>query len=141
MYICATCPCVHMWIHLSFFFQLDVFFIYISNAIPKFPCMFPQPFPLPTHSHVVGLAFPCSRASIIMGTERSGWAWKPERGLIMALSLQFSLFQETNILSINEVCKWRGNISISQNCLWKFYCGYRSFFGSIFRRTIKARYV
>jgi hypothetical protein len=32
---------------------LGIFFIYISNAIPKVP-----PTPLPTHSHFLALAFP-----------------------------------------------------------------------------------
>jgi hypothetical protein len=37
-------------------------FIYISNAIPKVPHMLPPPTPLPTHSHFLALAFPCTEA-------------------------------------------------------------------------------
>jgi hypothetical protein len=47
----------------SFFiyFLLGIFLIYISNAIPKVPHTFP-PTPLPTHSHFLALAFPCTGA-------------------------------------------------------------------------------
>jgi hypothetical protein len=41
---------------------LDIFFIYISNAIPKVPYTFPCPAPQPTHSHFLALAFPCTGA-------------------------------------------------------------------------------
>jgi hypothetical protein len=43
---------------------LDIFFIYISNAIPKFPYTLPLPCPapLPTHSHFLALTFPCTGA-------------------------------------------------------------------------------
>jgi hypothetical protein len=40
------------------FFLLRIFFNYISNAIPKVP----PPTPLPTHSHFLALAFPCTGA-------------------------------------------------------------------------------
>jgi hypothetical protein len=36
-----------------------MFFIYISNAIPKAPYTLPHPAPQPTHSHFLALAFPC----------------------------------------------------------------------------------
>jgi hypothetical protein len=48
---------------LFFFFLLDIFFIYISNAMPKAPYTphpappYP-PTPLTTHSHFLALAFP-----------------------------------------------------------------------------------
>jgi hypothetical protein len=41
-------------------FLLDIFFIYISNAIPKVPYTLPHAAPLPTHSHFLALAFPCT---------------------------------------------------------------------------------
>jgi hypothetical protein len=41
-------------------FLLVIFLIYISNAIPKVPI--PPPTPLPTHSHFLALAFPCTGA-------------------------------------------------------------------------------
>jgi hypothetical protein len=44
-------------------FLLDIFFIYISNAIPKVPYTLP-PTPLPTHSHFLDLVFPCTGAYI-----------------------------------------------------------------------------
>jgi hypothetical protein len=40
------------------FFLLDIFFIYISNVIPKVPYTLPAP--QPTHSHFLALAFPCT---------------------------------------------------------------------------------
>jgi hypothetical protein len=46
----------------SSIFLLDIFFIYISNAIPKVPYSLPCPAPLPTHSHFLALAFPCTGA-------------------------------------------------------------------------------
>jgi hypothetical protein len=44
------------------FFLLDIFFIYISNVIPKVPHTLPHllpypPTPLPTHSHFLALLF------------------------------------------------------------------------------------
>jgi hypothetical protein len=44
------------------FLLLDIFFIYISNAIPKAPYTLPRPAPQPTHSHFLALAFPCTGA-------------------------------------------------------------------------------
>jgi hypothetical protein len=43
-------------------FSLGIYFIYISNAIPKVPYTLPPPTPLPTHSHFFALAFPCTGA-------------------------------------------------------------------------------
>ena len=40
------------------FLLLGIFLIYISNAIPEVPHTLP-PYPLPTHSHFLALAFPC----------------------------------------------------------------------------------
>jgi hypothetical protein len=57
--------------NISFFFSfrinfllgifLGIFLIYISNAIQKVPNTLP-PTPLPTHSHFLALAFPCTGA-------------------------------------------------------------------------------
>ena len=41
-------------------FLLDIFFIYISNAILKVPYTLPCPAPHPTHSCFLALAFPCT---------------------------------------------------------------------------------
>jgi hypothetical protein len=43
-------------------FKLGIFFIYISNAIQKFPIPSLHPAPLPTHSHFLAMAFPCTGA-------------------------------------------------------------------------------
>jgi hypothetical protein len=45
---------------------LDIFFIYISNAIPKVPHTLP-PTPLPSHSHFLALVFPCTGACKVFG--------------------------------------------------------------------------
>jgi hypothetical protein len=50
-------------------FLLDIFFIYISNAIPKVPYTLPSPAPLPTHSHFLALAFPCTGAYKVCKTK------------------------------------------------------------------------
>jgi hypothetical protein len=48
---------------LPFFFFLGIYFIYISNAIPKVPPHAPpSPTPPTTHSHFLSLAFPCKEA-------------------------------------------------------------------------------
>jgi hypothetical protein len=54
-----------LFIEWAFIFQfyilLGIFLIYISNAIPKVPHTLP-PTPLPTPSHFLALAFPCTGA-------------------------------------------------------------------------------
>jgi hypothetical protein len=48
---------------LFIYFLLDIFFIYISNAIPKVPYTLPpHSAPQPTNSHFLALAFPCTGA-------------------------------------------------------------------------------
>jgi hypothetical protein len=42
---------------IFYLFLLGIFFIYISNAIPKVPHTLPLN-PLPTHSHFLALVFP-----------------------------------------------------------------------------------
>ena len=42
----------------SILFLLDIFFICISNAIPKAPYTLPRPDPQPTHSHFLALLSP-----------------------------------------------------------------------------------
>jgi hypothetical protein len=51
---------------IFFFFSfvlLGIYFIYISNAIPKVLHMLPDPLP-PTHSHFLALALPCTEAEM-----------------------------------------------------------------------------
>jgi hypothetical protein len=43
------------------FFLLGILFIYFSNAIAKVPHALPRT-PLPTHSHFLALAVPCTEA-------------------------------------------------------------------------------
>jgi hypothetical protein len=52
-----------------FNFLLDIFFIYISNAIPKVPYILPHPAPLPTHSNFLALAFLCTGAYKVCKTK------------------------------------------------------------------------
>jgi hypothetical protein len=47
---------------------LGIFFIYISNAMPKVPHTLPTT-PLPTHSHFLALAFPCIEAYKVCKTK------------------------------------------------------------------------
>jgi hypothetical protein len=50
-------------------FLLDIFFIYISNAIPKVPYTLLRLAPLSTHSHFLALAFPCTGAYKVCKTK------------------------------------------------------------------------
>jgi hypothetical protein len=50
-------------VFLFFIFLLGIFLIYISNAIPK---VLHTPPPLPTHSHFLALAFPCTGAKYFL---------------------------------------------------------------------------
>jgi hypothetical protein len=52
---------IYLFIYLKKFL-LRIFLNYISNAIPKVPHTLPPPTPLPTHSHFLALAFPCTEA-------------------------------------------------------------------------------
>jgi hypothetical protein len=69
---CGTCKLIHFpeqykcssknqYISQAEFLFLGIFLIYIFNAIPKVPHSLP-PTPLPTHSHFLTLAFPCTGA-------------------------------------------------------------------------------
>jgi hypothetical protein len=54
---------VYMCIHCFFpNFLLDIFFIYISNAIWKVPYILPHPDLICTLSQFLALAFPCTEA-------------------------------------------------------------------------------
>jgi hypothetical protein len=57
--------------YFFFFFLLDIFFIYISNAIPKVPYTLSplRPAPQPTHSCFVALAFPYTGAYKVFKTK------------------------------------------------------------------------
>jgi hypothetical protein len=54
---------IFMYLSLPIFL-LDIFFIYISNAILTVPYTptHTHPAPLPAHSHFLALAFPCNGA-------------------------------------------------------------------------------
>jgi hypothetical protein len=61
-------PGVPLYWGILFFFKLGIFFIYISIAIPKVPHTLPTT-PLPTHSHFLALAFPCTEVYKVCKTE------------------------------------------------------------------------
>jgi hypothetical protein len=50
-------------------FKLGIFFVYISNAIPKVPHTLSPPTPLPTHSHFLALEFPSTEAYKVCKTK------------------------------------------------------------------------
>jgi hypothetical protein len=50
-------------------YLLDIFFIYISNAIPKVPYTLSCPAPLHTNPHFLALAFPCTEAYKVCKTK------------------------------------------------------------------------
>jgi hypothetical protein len=52
-------------------FLLDIYFIYISNAILKVPYTLPHPASQPTHSCFLALAFPCTGAYDLHKTRAS----------------------------------------------------------------------
>jgi hypothetical protein len=58
---------IHFFIFKAFL--LDIFFIYISNAIPKLPIPSPCHAPQPTHSRFLALAFPCTVAYDLHNTK------------------------------------------------------------------------
>lgn len=63
-FLCGTYLCVFF-----LFFKLDIFFIYILNAIPKAPYALPCPAPQPTQSCCLTLAFPCTGAYALCKTK------------------------------------------------------------------------
>jgi hypothetical protein len=55
----------------TIYFLYAIFFIYISNAIPKFPSTLTCPAPQTTHSQFLALAFPCTGHMIFHKTRAS----------------------------------------------------------------------
>jgi hypothetical protein len=78
-----------------FCFLLNIFFIYISSAIPKVPYTLPRPAPLPTHSHLLALAFPCTGAYKVCNTKGSSL---PSDGRLGHLLIHMQL--ETQVLGV-----------------------------------------
>jgi hypothetical protein len=70
------CPTVFFF---SFFFLWDIFFVYISYAIPKAPYTLPRPAPQTTHSRFLALAFPCIGAYDLCKTKGLSSQWWPTR--------------------------------------------------------------
>jgi hypothetical protein len=68
LYTCSHLPDP---VPLSFFsiFLLDIFFIYISNVIPKAPYTHHHPAPQLTHSWFLALAFPSTGAYKVCKTK------------------------------------------------------------------------
>jgi hypothetical protein len=56
---------------------LDIFFIYISSAIPRAPIPSPHPAPQPTHSSFLTRAFPCSEPYDLHNTKGPSSHWWP----------------------------------------------------------------
>ena len=71
--VSPQCPSIESWKETfpskSFSFLLDIFFIYVSNAIPKVPYTLPPPC-FPTHPlHFLALAFLCTGAYKVCKTK------------------------------------------------------------------------
>jgi hypothetical protein len=65
---------------LWWFFLLDIFFVYISNAILKVPYTRPHPpAPQSTHSHFLTLSFPCTGAYDLSKAKGLSSHWWPTR--------------------------------------------------------------
>jgi hypothetical protein len=64
----SFCECVISF-SFSFLKKLDIFFIYISNAIPKVPYTLSPPAPLPTHSHFLALVISFSLGTVFLDFE------------------------------------------------------------------------
>jgi hypothetical protein len=73
-------------------FLLDIFFIYISNGIPKAPYSLPPPCPQPTHSHFLALAFPCTGAYNLHKTK----GLSREACLFLSIKVETSHSEDTN---------------------------------------------
>jgi hypothetical protein len=61
-------------------FKLDIFFIYISNAILKVLYILPHPALQPNPSHFLALAFPCTGAYNLLKTKSFSsqrWTTRP----------------------------------------------------------------
>jgi hypothetical protein len=70
----CLCNSFHGYFVPHYFFSiflLGIFFIYISNAIPKVPYYIPYPAPPPTHFHFLAMAFPCSGEYKVCKTKES----------------------------------------------------------------------
>jgi hypothetical protein len=64
-YICTKlnrCKALYKTFFFFLILLLDIFFIYISNAVPKVSYTLPFPAPQPTYSHFLALAFPFTGA-------------------------------------------------------------------------------
>ena len=55
--------------YVILYFLLDIFFIYISNPIPKVSSNLPLPCSLTSHSHFMALAFPYTGAYKVCKTK------------------------------------------------------------------------
>ena len=72
----------HIFFSFSLFsfknYLFGIFLIYVSNAIPKAPRN-PTTTPLPTNSHFLALAFPCTEAYKVCKCNGLSFHWWPTR--------------------------------------------------------------
>jgi hypothetical protein len=61
---------MYLFSFFNYFLKLGIFFIYISNATPKVPQTHPSTL-LPSHSHFMTLAFPCTEAYKVSNTKEA----------------------------------------------------------------------
>jgi hypothetical protein len=87
-------------------FWLGIYFIYISNAIPKVPPIFPHPLPPPTHSHFLALALPCAMKHINI--------WTCHNSICSCVTTGFCCQLDTNLKSPGKSQTWIEGASVDK---------------------------
>jgi hypothetical protein len=115
----------------SGFFLLGIFFIYISNAIPKVSHTLPLT-PLPTHSHFLALAFPCTEPYKVCKTD----------GPLFPMIFFYTSYHQGNILQVmTGLPSIPVSPAYSSHCLVLGLMGYDTLLGCISGSTQSDSYV
>jgi hypothetical protein len=67
-FIGPECSFIYLFLNLIYLFLLGIYFINISNAIPKVPHTVPHRLPHPPTPHFLALVFPCTEADKVCTT-------------------------------------------------------------------------
>jgi hypothetical protein len=103
------------------FFFFDIFFIYISNAIPKVLYTL-----LPTHSYFLALAFPCTEAYKVCNTKGT----LPSDGRLGHLLIHMQLEKQALGLLVSSYCSSTYRVADPFSSLGTFSSSY--FGGPVF---------